>query len=106
MSLHCALAGIPGAVTYRADPLFYLLGRMLVKVKFIGIANLLLGEAMYPELIQGAATPAALAAELSACVGEPTRRTRTAEQAARLRALLAQPAKGTAADWLARELAK
>jgi len=105
MSMHCALAGIPGAVTYRADPLFYLLGRLLVRVKFIGIANLLLGEAMYPEYIQGAATPAALAAELRACVDDPARRTRTAEQAALLRALLAQSAKGTAADWLARMLA-
>lgn len=105
MSLHCALAGIPGAVTYRADPLFYLLGRLLVRVKFIGIANLLLGEAMYPEFIQGAAMPAAFAAELRACVDDPARRARTAAQAARLHALLAQPAKGTAADWLARQLA-
>jgi lipid-A-disaccharide synthase len=105
MSLHCALAGIPGAVTYRADPLFYLLGRMLVKVKFIGIANLLLGEAMYPEYIQGAATPAALAAELRACADDPSRARRAAAQAARLRALLAQPARGTASDWLARQMA-
>ena len=29
MSLHCALAGIPGAVTYRADPLFYLLAPLM-----------------------------------------------------------------------------
>lgn len=104
MSMHCALAGIPGAVTYRADPLFYLLGRLLVKVKFIGIANLLLGEAMYPEYIQGAATPAALAAELEACVNDPGRRERTAVQARRLRELLAQPTGGTAADWMARQL--
>ena len=76
------------------------------------MANLLVaiaGEAhefqkMYPEFIQGAATPAALAAELRACIGDPARRERTAAQAARLRALLAQPAGGTAADWLARHL--
>ena len=42
MSMHCALAGIPGVVTYRADPLTYLIGRMLVKVEYLGIANLLL----------------------------------------------------------------
>jgi lipid-A-disaccharide synthase len=106
MSLHCALAGIPGAVTYRADPLFYLLGRMLVTVKFIGIANLLLGEAMYPELIQGAATPEALASELRACADDPARATRTVSLATRLRALLAQPARGPASDWIARQIAK
>jgi lipid-A-disaccharide synthase len=104
MSMHCALAGIPGALAYQTDPLTYFLGRMLVKVDHIGIANLLLGEAMYPEFIQGAATPAALAAELKASLDDPIRRTATAAHAARLRGLLAKPARGTAADWLARQL--
>jgi lipid-A-disaccharide synthase len=104
MSMHCALAGIPGALTYRTDALTYALGRLLVNVEFIGIANLLLDEPMYPEFIQGAATPAALAAELRAALEHPGRLTRTQEQAARLRALLARPACGTAADWLARRL--
>jgi lipid-A-disaccharide synthase len=104
MSLHCALGGIPGAIAYRIDPLTYLLGRWLVKVPYLGIANLLLNEPMYPEYIQGAATPGALAAELKACLHDPARQARTAEQAARLRALLAQPAAGTAGDWLAQQL--
>jgi lipid-A-disaccharide synthase len=105
MSMHCALAGIPGAITYRTDALTYLLGRMLVKVKYLGIANLLLGEAMYPEFIQGAARPAALAAALRASLDDPARRARTAEQAARLRSLLSVPANGTAGEWIARQLA-
>lgn len=104
MSMHCALAAIPGAIAYRANPLTYVLGRMLVNVEYLGIANLLLGEPMYPERIQGAATPAALAAELKACLDDPARRDRTAAQAARLRALLTVPATGTAAEWLARQL--
>jgi lipid-A-disaccharide synthase len=48
MSMHCALAAIPGAIAYRANPLTYALGRMLVRVPYLGIANLLLGEPMYP----------------------------------------------------------
>jgi lipid-A-disaccharide synthase len=104
MSLHCALAGIPGAIAYRIDPLTYWLGRLLVKVPYLGIANLLLGEPMYPEYIQGAATPAALAAELRACLLDPARRARTAGQAARLRTLLGQPAGSTPGEWLARQL--
>ena len=104
MSMHCALAAIPGAIAYRTNPLTYLLARWWVKVDYIGIANLLLKEPMYPEFIQGAATPQALAAELHACVDSPARRTRTAAQAARLRALLSQPTGGTAADWLARQV--
>jgi lipid-A-disaccharide synthase len=102
MSMHCALAGVPGAVAYRANPITYILGKMLVKVEHLGIANLLLDEPMYPEFIQGAATPTALAEELRASTSDPMRRTRTAEQAARLRALLSVPANGTVADWLLR----
>lgn len=105
MSMHCALAGIPGAIAYRANPLTYLLGRMLVHIQYLGIANLLLGEPMYPEFIQGAATPKALANELQDCVNTPARRERTVEQATRLRALLSQPAAGTTADWLVRQIA-
>jgi lipid-A-disaccharide synthase len=104
MSLECALAGIPGAITYRTDALTYLLGRMLVRVGHIGIANLLLKEAMYPEYIQSAARPEALAWELRECLAQPQRIERTREQAARLRELLHQPANGTATDWLLRNL--
>jgi lipid-A-disaccharide synthase len=102
-SMHCALAGIPGAITYRTDPLTYWLGRLIVKVPYLGLANLLLNEPMYPEFIQGAATAENLARELAACVREPARREKTAEQAARLRKILQQPSNGTA-DWLLRQL--
>jgi lipid-A-disaccharide synthase len=108
MSLHCALAGIPGAVVYKTKTLTYWLGRMLVSVEFIGMANLLLKEPMYPEFIQGAATAKALARQLREGTTDEVRRERTRGQAARLRALLAQPATGpagrSAADWLARQL--
>lgn len=104
MSVHCALAGIPGAIAYRADPLTYALGRWLVRVRWLGLANLLLGEPMYPEYIQGKARPDALAAELRSCRDDPGRAERAADQAARLRGLLGQASGGTAADWLLRHL--
>ncbi|MSU69231.1 MAG: lipid-A-disaccharide synthase [Opitutaceae bacterium] len=104
MSMHCALAGIPGAIAYRANPVTYLLGRWLVQVPYLGIANLLLNEPMYPEFIQGAATPAALAAELRTCLLEPSRREHAAMQAEQLGALLRVPANRSAADWLSRRL--
>lgn len=104
MSLHCALAGIPGAIAYRTNPLTYLLARWWVKLDYIGIANLLLKEPMYPEYIQGAATSAALAAELRACLHDPERGARTTAQRQRLAALLNQPATGTVTDWLRERL--
>ena len=83
----------------------YLLGRWLVKVEFIGIANLLLKESMYPEFIQGAATPAALATELRASLEQPARQQRTQAQAMRLRQILQGSQPGAAAAWLAGQLA-
>jgi lipid-A-disaccharide synthase len=105
MSMHCALAGIPGAIAYRTDPLTYVMGRCLVRIPYLGIANILLGEPMYPEFIQGAASPGALARELESSAGDPSRRERTAGQCARLRAMLARPAGDTEADWIVRMLA-
>jgi lipid-A-disaccharide synthase len=104
MSMHCALAGIPGAIAYRTDPLTYLMARWLVRVPYLGIANILLGEPMYPEYIQGAASAPALAGELAACVGDPSRRARTTAQSAELRAMLVNPAGITEAVWLSRNL--
>jgi lipid-A-disaccharide synthase len=91
-------------VTYRTDAITYWLGRWLVKVPYLGIANLLLKEPMYPEYIQNAATPEALARELRDCVENSQRRAVTAEKAERLREILRQPASGTAADWVERWL--
>lgn len=102
MSLHCALAGLPGAIAYRANPLTYLLGRMLVKIPYLGINNLLLKEPMYPEYLQGAASPVALAAELRSCLEDTRRLEATRAQAEKLRDILRQPAGGTVAAWVLR----
>ncbi|MDB0030271.1 lipid-A-disaccharide synthase [Opitutales bacterium] len=56
MSLSCAIAGVPGVIAYRAHPLTYLLGRLLVTIPFLGMANILIPEAPpYPEFLQGRA---------------------------------------------------
>jgi lipid-A-disaccharide synthase len=104
MSMHCALAGIPGAIAYRTDLFTYLMARWLVQVPYLGIANILLGEPMYPEFIQDAAKPASLAGELAACVSDPLRRGRTSAQSNRLADMLARPKGDNEADWLSRNL--
>ncbi|MDR3117167.1 MAG: hypothetical protein LBT98_01155 [Puniceicoccales bacterium] len=64
MSLQCALEGIPGVVICRVNPLTYAIGRRLVRVPFLAMANLLLGYECYPEYVQGAVQPAVLAEQL------------------------------------------
>ena len=60
MSLNMALASIPGVILYSMSPLNYGLISLLVRVRFIGLANIILDQNIYPELIQKAAQPEAI----------------------------------------------
>ncbi|MGB0743756.1 MAG: lipid-A-disaccharide synthase, partial [Opitutales bacterium] len=103
MSLSVALSAIPGAIAYRLHPMSYWMGRFLVKVPYVGIANLLLGRALHKEYIQGAATPEKLAAEiLDARSPEAFRK--AVASASELRELLHPDSSATASDWLAKTL--
>jgi lipid-A-disaccharide synthase len=104
MSLACALAGIPGAIVYRAHPMTYMLGRFLVKVPYLGMANLLLPKSPpYPEFIQGAARADALAKRLESCLDDNEEAEKAMDASTSLRRLLSQPADVSAADWLIQE---
>ncbi|MFM9000701.1 MAG: lipid-A-disaccharide synthase [Opitutia bacterium] len=103
MSLSVALAGIPGAVVYRANPFTWFLGRNVVArgVDRLGIANILLKRDAWPEFLQSACEPEALAARLRACIAEPETRTRAVADAAELRAMLSARPGSTPAEWAA-----
>ncbi len=104
ISLVCALAAIPGAIVYRLHPLSYLLGRLLVKIPYIGIANILLKREVYAEFIQGEADPVRLAEALGEA-GKAERLVQIQEDAAALRALLKVDGQTqTVAAWMLRTL--
>lgn len=64
-TLEIALLGIPMVIIYRLSPLSYWLGRLLVKVPFIGLPNILAGKGVVREFIQHEATPANIAGEIA-----------------------------------------
>jgi lipid-A-disaccharide synthase len=70
-SLSVGLAGIPGIIVYRANVLTYLLGRLVVKVPFLGIANLLLRRPIYPEFIQNSASETEMVAVIGKMLEDP-----------------------------------
>ncbi len=72
-TVEAALAGTPAVIVYLLSPLSYQAGRWLVRVPHIGMANLLAGEGLFPELIQEDFTPARLAREVLAWLGDPGR---------------------------------
>jgi lipid-A-disaccharide synthase len=63
-TLETAIAGVPMVVAYRVHPLSYVLARMLTKLRWIGLVNLVAGREVAPEFIQERATPEALAGAL------------------------------------------
>lgn len=107
MSRTCSLAGIPGAILYRANPITWALGRWWVgnRIRYLGMANILLDRDVYPEFLQGDATPEKLAARLSACFDDPEIAETMRRDRDDLLALL-RPRAGTpdAAEWLAAAL--
>lgn len=60
-TLELALAGVPMVIYYKASLLNYLLGRLVVKIPYIGLPNIIAGREIVPELIQGAATATQIA---------------------------------------------
>lgn len=59
-TLEAALLGTPMVVIYRTSWLSYLLGRLLIRVPYISLVNLLAGEELVPEIIQGDLRPEAI----------------------------------------------
>ncbi len=101
MSLTCGLAGIPGAIAYKAHPLTYFWARRLIRVPYIGIVNLLLDESIYAEFIQGRATPRLLAQEIENAVSDRAIIENTSRAGGRLRDILTSQKNVSPASWLA-----
>lgn len=55
-SLECALLRVPALVAYRLSVVSYLIGKLVIRVPYISLPNLILGEQGLPEFIQSQAT--------------------------------------------------
>jgi len=76
-SLEAALFRVPTVVFYRLNRFTYLMGRLLIRVDSISLANLLLDRRVIPEFIQGDATPENLIPELLELLDKGPRREKT-----------------------------
>src|SRR5581483_6512539 len=83
--------GRPMIIVYRLSWLTYWIARCLVRVRHIGMVNLIAEERLMPELIQSDVNPERLAAESRALLEDAKARARMTEQLARLRERLGSP---------------
>ncbi|MGH7374491.1 MAG: lipid-A-disaccharide synthase, partial [Candidatus Rokuibacteriota bacterium] len=93
-TLEAALLGTPMVVCYRVSRTTEIIARLLARVQWISLPNLVSGRAVVPELIQEDVTGARLAAEASRLLEDPV--AATAQRAAfkELRARLGEPGVG------------
>ncbi len=63
VTLQIALVGTPMAIFYKVSPLTYAIGKRLIKVDHVGLANIVAEGRIVPEFIQDMATPQNLADE-------------------------------------------
>lgn len=71
-TLENALLGLPMVVVYRMSWPTYWAARMLIRVPYIAMANILAGRRLVPELIQSDATPGRIAAEAAVFLRDRT----------------------------------
>jgi lipid-A-disaccharide synthase len=74
-TLETALFRVPQVVVYKANRISYLLAKMLIKVRFISLVNLIAKKEVVKEFIQSAANPETLASELQRLLSDGKYRT-------------------------------
>ena len=100
-TLETALAGVPMVIAYRTHPLTFWLARRLVDIDHIGLANLVAGRRIAPELLQDDAAPHALADALLPLIDEGPARRAALEGVQAVQAALEPDGSATAAGRVA-----
>ena len=74
VTMECAFFGVPTVTLYKTSWLTYQIAKRIVTVKSLTMPNLLANEEIFPEFVQGAATPGTIAgAALDLLQNEPRR---------------------------------
>jgi lipid-A-disaccharide synthase len=89
-TLEAACFGLPYALVYRISWPTYVLGKMLVSIKHLGIINILAGREVIPEYIQHECTPETLSAKMLHWMRDPVAREAVQKEMAATVALLGE----------------
>jgi lipid-A-disaccharide synthase len=100
-TLQAALAGVPMVIAYRTHPVTFWLARRLVEVEHVGLANLVAGRRVAPEVLQEDVTPTRLADLLLPLVDEGPARSAALQGLGAVQAALRLDGQATAAERVA-----
>jgi lipid-A-disaccharide synthase len=72
-TLELALLGVPMVIFYKVSAITYLFAKMVVRIKWIGLVNILAGREVAPELIQRRANSREIAQTAEGIISDPAR---------------------------------
>jgi lipid-A-disaccharide synthase len=72
VTLESAISGTPMVIIYKVSPVSYRLGKAMIRVKNIGLVNLIAGKEIVPELIQEDASSTRIASTVYKMLNDPT----------------------------------
>jgi lipid-A-disaccharide synthase len=90
-TLETALLGVPMVIVYKISLLSYVIGRLFVHVKKIGLVNIIAGKTIVPELIQGDACGKRIAEEALSILKNGERKQEMIKELEAIRAKLGEP---------------
>ncbi len=102
ITLQAALIGKPMVIVYKVSLFTYIIARLLVRVKHIGLVNIMAGRRIVPELVQYDATPEKIAGETKRFLYDTRYYEQTKKELNDVRLMLGQPG---ASERVAREIA-
>jgi lipid-A-disaccharide synthase len=103
-TLETALLGVPMVITYKISPLSYFIGKLFIRIKNIGLVNIIAGKTIVPELIQGKANAQNIASEAVGILTSVERKKEMINELAAIRAKLGKPGAAIRAAQLALDM--
>lgn len=103
-TLETALLSVPMIIIYKISPLSYFIGKMIVNVKNIGLANIVAGKTVVPELIQEDVSGNRIAAEAMDILTNAERKQEMIKELAAIRSKLGNPGAARKAAHLAYDM--
>jgi lipid-A-disaccharide synthase len=98
VTLEAALMGVPLVVIYKMKLLSYWVGRLLVKVNYIALCNIIAGESVVPELIQQNASPERITKEVLSLLRDKERARMMQQKLRTIKDKLGTSTQGTIAE--------
>jgi lipid-A-disaccharide synthase len=103
-TLETALLGVPMVIIYKISALTYFIGKFLVRVNNIGLANIIAGKTIVEELIQDEASGKKIAAAALAILTDKERKQQIINELGAIRAKLGSPGAAIRAAKLAYDM--